>query len=119
MSSNKVLIPLFGQEVAPRFDLTAEAVIVTPEPGGPGREEKFVVLPQVSAEKLCHLILTEGVGTVICGGIEEEYYQYLVWKRIRVYDSVIGPWDAAFDRFIKNELASGDIVATGPETAGR
>ncbi len=114
---NKILIPLYGQEVAPRFDLTAEAVIVTPEQNGPGRVEKFIVLPQVSAEKLCHLILTEGIGTVICGGIEEEYYQYLTWKRIQVIDSVIGPLEAVIDRFVRNELTTGDIVADNSETA--
>jgi hypothetical protein len=49
-----------------------------------------MVLPQASAEKLCHMIITEDIQAVICGGIEEEYYDYLCWKRIDVMDSVIG-----------------------------
>lgn len=104
----KILIPVYGQEIAPRFDLAAEAVLVTP--AGSDRGEKLVVLPQVSAEKLCHMILTEGIDTVICGGIEEEYYQYLTWKRIKVYDSVIGPWRQAVDRLIKGNLQTGAIM---------
>jgi hypothetical protein len=58
---------------------------------------KTVVLPTVSPEDLCHLILTEGVTTVICGGIEEEYFQYLTWKKVKVIDSVIAPYEQALD----------------------
>ncbi|HBH28339.1 MAG: hypothetical protein N839_0016830 [Desulfofustis sp. PB-SRB1] len=107
---HKVLIPLYDAEVAPRFDLASEAVIVTLDQQRKKLEEKLVVLPQVSAEKLCHLILTEGVTTVICCGIEEEYYQYLVWKRIEVFDSIIGMWEEALKRYANAKLSPGDIV---------
>jgi len=106
----KILIPIFGNDVSPRFDLTAEVYIVTTDVGGHYQDERIVVLPQISAEQLCHLILTENVDVVICGGIEDEYYQYLVWKRIKVYDSVIGPWNIAISRFLDNSLQSGDIL---------
>lgn len=111
----KILIPLYGREVAPRFDLAAEAVLVTLGTDLRDRQEKLVVLPQVSAEKLCHMILTEGIDTVICGGIEEEYYQYLTWKRITVYDGVIGPWEKALERLVGGGLRSGDIITANPE----
>lgn len=115
---HKVLLPLYGSEVAPRFDLASEAVIVTLDERNGRLEEKLVVLPQVSAEKLCHLILTEGVKTVICCGIEEEYYQYLVWKRIEVFDSIIGLWEAALERYMSSTLSPGDVVTaqTGSES---
>lgn len=112
---HKILIPLYGSEVAPRFDLASEVVIVTVDEKRRKLEEKLVVLPQVSAEKLCHLILTEGVRTVICCGIEEEYYQYLVWKRIEVLDSIIGLWETALDRYVSSTLSPGDIVNSGAE----
>lgn len=112
---HKILIPLYGSEVAPRFDLTTEAVIVTIGEQRQKLEERLVVLPQVSAEKLCHLILTEGVKTVICCGIEEEYYQYLVWKRIEVLDSIIGPWEAAIEMYISSSLSPGDILSNEAE----
>jgi hypothetical protein len=79
--ARKVLIPLYGNDVAPRFDLATEILIIfTDNPISSGME-KIIVLPQESSEKLCHLILTEGIQTVICGGIEEEYYHYLIWKK--------------------------------------
>ncbi len=106
----KILIPIFGNDISPRFDLTAEVYIVTIDANGQYQDERIVVLPQISAEQLCHLILTENVKVVICGGIEDEYYQYLLWKRIKVYDSIIGPWNTAVSRFLDNALHPGDIL---------
>lgn len=113
----KLLIALHGQDVAPRFDLTGEVLIVSADEKGRNREKKQVVLPQISAEKLCHLILTEGIQAVICGGIEEEYYQYLTWKRVRVYDAVIGRAETAMKRFFADALKPGDIVNKSTETS--
>ena len=113
----KILIPIFGNDISPRFDLTAEVYILTVDDSGQYLDERIVVLPQISAEHLCHLILTENVNVVICGGIEDEYYQYLLWKRITVFDSVIGPWNAAISRFLDNTLQSGDILNDQKESS--
>lgn len=106
----KILITLFGNDVAPRFDLATELFIAVVSKNGRLDDEKTMVLAQPSAEKLCHMIITEDVSTVICGGIEEEYYQYLKWKRIEVIDSVIGPLEKALERFCKGELKPGDVL---------
>lgn len=113
--SRKILIPLYGHEVAPRFDLASEAAIVSADHDGTW-EKKIVVLAQVSAEKLCHMVLTKDVDTVICGGIEDQYYQYLNWKRIRVYDSVIGSWKQGVEQLLKNKLYPGAIVGQQGES---
>ncbi|MBS3757487.1 MAG: hypothetical protein KGY61_02380 [Desulfobacterales bacterium] len=113
----KILIPVFGNDISPRFDLTAEAYIAAIDANGQYQDERIVVLPQISAEQLCHLILTENIDVVICGGIEDEYYQYLVWKRIQVYDSVIGPWHIAVSRFLDNSLHTGDILERQKESS--
>lgn len=109
----KVLITLYGNEVAPRFDLATEVLIASVAEDGTMREEKTMVLPQASAEKLCHMVLTEGVEAVICGGIEQEYYEYLTWKRIVVIDSVAGPYQAALNGFGHDRLKSGDVLFGG------
>lgn len=106
----KTLIPIYGNDVAPRFDLATEVLIAVGDETRKKREEKVVVISQASSEQLCHLVLTEGVDAVICSGIEEEYYQYLKWKRIQVIDSVIGPWKSALDRFHRGRLQPGDIL---------
>ena len=108
--AKKLLIPLHGNDVAPRFDLATEVLIVSIDKKGDNMEEKMVVLSHASAEKLCHIILTEGIKAVICGGIEEEYYQYLTWKRVDIIDSVIGPYSAVLKRFNEGALKTGDIL---------
>ena len=106
----KIIIPLYGNDVAPRFDLATEVMISTLDENRENREEKIVVLSQASAEQLCHLILTEAIDVVICSGIEEEYYQYLTWKRVQVIDSIIGTWKLALNHFLKNRLNPGDVL---------
>ncbi len=69
-----------------------------------------MVLPRASAEQLCHLVLTEKIDTVVCGGIEDEYYQYLRWKHVKVMDSVIGSYRAVIERFCSERLEAGDIL---------
>ena len=108
--SIKILIPLYEDDVAPRFDLASEVLIVAGVSKTDPGEEKMVVLPRASADQLCHLIITEGIQTVICGGIEDDYYQYLTWKRIEVIDSVIGSSRSALKHFIEGTLKPGDIL---------
>ena len=110
MSRKKVLIPLHDNDVAPRFDLATEVLIV--EGTGAERlgEQRMVVLPRASADQLCQLIITEGVQTVICGGIEDDYYQYLVWKRIEVIDSIVGSSRAALKCFVDDALTPGTVL---------
>ena len=73
-------------------------------------------MPAASADELSQLIISEGVSTVICGGIENEYYQYLNWKKVRVIDSVIGRYEDALSLALKNELIEGQII---PEQISR
>ncbi len=106
----KVLVTLYDHDISPRFDLTTEVLIIELDREGAVTTERTVVLPHASAEELCHLILMEGINSVICGGIEEQFYQYLAWKKIKVMDSVMGPWSKALSLFRKGELVSGAFL---------
>jgi hypothetical protein len=108
--TTKVLVCLFGNEISPRFDLTREVQITLIDEDGTIRGEKEVVLPQASVEMLCNMILSEGIHIVVCGGIEEEYYQYLKWKNVQVLDSVIGDSKTVLKRLAQGRLQAGDIV---------
>jgi len=108
--ARKVLVTLYGNDVAPRFDLATEVLIAAVTADGAVLEEKTMVLPQASAEKLCHMVLTEEVEAVICGGIEQEYYEYLTWKRVNVIDSVAGCYEVVLERFGRGTLKAGDIL---------
>ena len=109
--NRKVLIPLLDENVAPRFDLATDVLIAVTDGRGAVRERKLLIMPQGSAEKLCQLVITEQVGTVICGGIEEEHYDYLTWKQVRVIDNVIGAGETALQQLGRNRLKNGDVLA--------
>lgn len=109
--AEKILIPLHEKDVAPRFDLATEVLVVT-RSAETGVKKKMVVLPRASADQLCHLIITEGVQTVICNGIEDDYYQYLTWKKVEMIDSVIGSAEAALERFAKGTLSAGAVLSS-------
>ncbi len=108
----KVLIPLSEEEVAPRFDLAAEVLLAELEEDGRIIQEKVLILPEPSAERLCHMVMTEHARTVICGGIEEEVFDYLTWKGITVIDDVIGLASVVLRRHATGALKPGEIVAT-------
>ncbi len=111
MMSETILITIWRDQVTPRFDLTSEVLIATVDSTGEVLHSKTVVLPTVSAEDLCHLILTEGIDTVICGGIEEEYFQYLTWKKVKVIDSIIAPYESALEFARAGRLEPGAIMS--------
>lgn len=108
---HKLIIPVYQKEIAPRFDLATEALIILISKNFVVEEKKTIVLPRSSADELCHLLLSENVNTLICGAIEDEYYQFLKWKKVHIFDSIVGDWSTAFNRWGKNNLTSGDILS--------
>jgi len=111
----KVLITLFENDVAPRFDLATEVLISSLAENGVTAQSKTIVLAHASAEDLCQLIQNEEVDAVICGGIEEEFVDYLTWKKVEVLDSVMGPWERALARFRGGALLVGAVLFDRPE----
>lgn len=108
--TEKLMITLYENDVAPRFDLTTEVMLARFKADRRLRDEQTVVLPRASAEELCHMILKEEVTVLICGGIEDEFYQYLRWKQIDIIDSVMGPWSLVLKRYREGRLVSGDVL---------
>lgn len=115
VTSTKILIPLSGDDVAPRFDLAQEAFVAVVRSDGPVSEDKTIILPRASAEALCNLILTERIDMVICCGIEEEYYEYLCWKKVKVIDSVIGPYIRVIEGVRSGTIQACDILLDASE----
>lgn len=108
---HKVIIPLYCEEVAPRFDLASETFIATIS-GKKVEEKKYMVLKRPSAEDLCHFILTENINTLICNAIDDEYCHFLKWKKVLIIDNVAGTLADAFDNYLNNTLKSGDILCS-------
>ncbi len=114
----RLLVPLLGDDVAPRFDLATEVLIARARNGRLEDEPRVVLLPGPSADQLCSLVLDEGITDVVCGGIEDAHYQYLGWKKVRVVDRVIGRWEGVLRRFLADELRPGTVVRDGGAPPG-
>ena len=108
---HKIIIPVHQKEIAPRFDLATEVLIILISNNSIVEEQKTIVLPRSSADELCHLLLSENAHTLICGAIEDEYFQFLKWKKIQIFDSIVGNWRSAFKRWKAKELNCGDILS--------
>lgn len=105
----KILMTTRGDFISPRFDLSSEVIIATCYDQQLLEEPHSLILSNVSAELLCDLILKEKINVVVCGGIEEEHYQFLIWKKIKVFDYVIGPHADILRLAMANSLRSGTI----------
>lgn len=109
----KVMFAISGPDVAPRFDLTVEAIIVQVENGELTHEPRELVLSEPSGDELCGLAVSEAVDLVVCGGIDEVHFEYLAWKKIRIIDGVVGPYVEVIDLLRKDRLAAGMIFPGG------
>lgn len=106
----KIMITTRGDFVSPRFDVSSEVIIATCYDRQLLEEPRSLILSNISAETICDLAIKEGIQVIICGGIEEQHYQFLTWKKITVWDSVIGPHEKVLERAMSNTLQSGTIL---------
>ncbi len=106
----KTLITISGDDVSPRFDMTSELLIANIVNGILREEPKTILLGKTSSEDLCSFIIMENISCVVCGAIEEKHYKYLLWKKVEVIDSIIGPHQEAILQLTKNNLIAGAIL---------
>lgn len=106
----KLLIPIQGDFVAPRFDLATEILMVFFHHGKILEDPRTIIMERPSDEGLCQMIVEEHITDVVCGGIEELHYNFLVWKKVQVKDGVIGPWQRAMSKVLSGELEQGEIL---------
>jgi len=114
----KILITIQKDEVAPRFDQTSEILITETEGEKITGEPRIILLPGTSGEDICGLAIKENISLVICGGIEDTHYQYLKWKKIKVVDGVIGPYQQALNSAVTNHLKPG-VILPGAGISGK
>jgi hypothetical protein len=63
-----------------------------------------------SEETLCQMVVEENITDLVCGGIEELHYNFLVWKKVVVLDGVIGDWKTVMEKVVSGTLHQGDII---------
>ncbi|NOQ45222.1 MAG: hypothetical protein GQ559_00870 [Desulfobulbaceae bacterium] len=105
-----VLFVTLEDDIAPRFDLATEVIISRIEDGKRVEETRTLLLSTKSAEDLCALAVKEKISIIVCGAIEEEHYQYLQWKQIRVIDNIIGRYSQALHLLLHNKLIADSFI---------
>lgn len=107
---HKLMIPIHGDFVAPRFDLATEILIARYEDGSLLGQPKTIIMERPSDEELCHMIVEDHITDMVCNGIEELHYNFLVWKKVNVVDGVIGDWQTVLERTIDGTLQQGSVL---------
>ncbi len=107
---HKLMIPIQGDFVAPRFDLATEIFIARHENGSILGEPRTIIMESPSDEGLCQMIVEEHITDMVCGGIEEPHYNFLVWKKVNILDGVIGHWQIALEKMLNGTLKQGEIL---------
>jgi len=105
-----LMVLIQGDFVAPRFDLATEILIVRFENGVIIGEPKMIIIERSSDEVLCQMAVEENITNMICGGIEEVHFNFLVWKKVIVLDSIIGSWRTAVEKVVAGTLQQGEIL---------
>lgn len=108
----KLMVVIQGDFVAPRFDLATESLIVRLENGQVVGEPKMIIRERPSDEALCQMAVEEHITNIICGGIEEVHFNFLVWKKVSVLDAVIGNWRTALEKGVAGTLLQGEILTS-------
>ena len=105
-----ILITINKNEIAARFDLASEILIAPSRDTIQTVDPRILLLSSTSGEEICGLAIKENISLIICGGIEDSHYQYMVWKKIKVFDRVIGPYELALEYALAGKLNSGVIL---------
>ena len=103
------MIPIQGEFVAPRFDLATEVLIARYEDCALLGDPKTIIMERPSDEGLCQMIVAEHITAMVCGGIEELHYNFLIWKKVNVLDGVIGDWQTALEKTLDGTLQQGAV----------
>lgn len=106
----KLMLPIQGDFVAQRFDLATEIIIVRFENGTIAGEPKTIIMEKPSDEELCQMVVESNITDVVCGGIEELHYNFLVWKKVKIIDGIIGDWQTALAWTVAGKLAPRTVI---------
>jgi predicted Fe-Mo cluster-binding NifX family protein len=102
----KIAIPLFGDRVSPRFDVSPEVWFIEVEGGEILQEERFPTENLTIPQRL-ERIASSGVHKVICGGIDGFCRDQLGNRGVDVVQDITGDAGVAFDLFMKGTLRPG------------
>jgi predicted Fe-Mo cluster-binding NifX family protein len=104
-----VAVPLFGEEVSPRFGYANEMMLADVDSGKVESVRRLAV-PGGGGMQVCSLILSVRPDAVVCGGIHPRWQRMLEHQRITVLGGVIGRAEDALGSYAAGNLKSDQFV---------
>jgi len=106
----KIAICQFNGRVSPRFNHSAEVVMVTMDHSGLVEKKQVIFTATLNPSDLATLLGLHQIETLICGGVKKDCQQILQKNNIELIDNVIGNVDDVLRLYQKGELHRGDVV---------
>ncbi|UCF33640.1 MAG: hypothetical protein JSV78_15040, partial [Phycisphaerales bacterium] len=107
-----VAIPLFGDEVSPRFGWCAEVLLATVDDGRVQQQEVRDVR-HLAPCQLPEFLQSLAVENVICGGVNRRFQEEMEHRGMKVVWGVIGPATDALIALTKGTLQRDQFVCRG------
>jgi predicted Fe-Mo cluster-binding NifX family protein len=112
----KVAIPRFGESVAPCFEYSATVAIFTLRGRQIVSQVDFALQSHDPLDRL-RLLRDQGVGTLICGGVQDRFEDLLEASGIRVISWVSGNVEELLEQYLDGRLCSGTARLGADATA--
>lgn len=110
----RIAIPLFGDEVSPRFGCATRFLLVDVEARRPMRREvKDLVALGSPPGQLAAFLQSLAVNKVVCGGLHARFRRELEALGIEVIWGVIGAAEEAVSAFVSGRLERDQFLCRG------
>ena len=107
-----VAVPLFGDEVSPRFGYATEVMLAHVE-GRKVHSSRRIAVPETGGMQICVLLISLKPQVVICGGIRRACQRMLEHRHITVIWGIIGRAEDALSSYASGKLKSDQFVCPG------
>ncbi|HCF60914.1 MAG TPA: hypothetical protein DFS52_23305 [Myxococcales bacterium] len=102
----RIGIPLFGDEVSPRFCFAGRMLVVTVADDGAELSRETISLGSTWFPDRLALVASRGIAVVVCGGFNAAFLPQAEQMGIRVISGVAGDAEQAFASFLAGKLVS-------------
>jgi predicted Fe-Mo cluster-binding NifX family protein len=99
----RVAVPVFNNFVSPRIDCT-RSMAVFEIADGRAKDQKELHIPLMRPSELPGYLRSEGIETLICGGIPLPLLEMMKRSGVTVYHGIIGEVDEVVGSLARGEL---------------
>ncbi|MBF0541847.1 MAG: hypothetical protein HQK91_10415 [Nitrospirae bacterium] len=97
----KIAVPIFNNQVSPRFDSARELIIVDAEDGNSAERKRIITIDLPCSEKIQMLVELK-INTLLCGGIDKMCEQSLKHYGIQVKSWLSGDAETILTNYLLN-----------------